>query len=209
MKRFARTGAKMALVTVAGAMALAACGGSSGSSSGGTGSGAPAGFAGIPAPKGSPTSGGTVALGMSAGATPTWIFPITPGANGSVYTANFFQELMWRPMWWTPVQDKLDVNYALSLAPKPVFSNGDKTVTIKMDTNYKWSNGAPVDANDVIFDIDLLKAAVAISASNVGAFSPGFFPQNVTSATAAGTSARLLRTLGGSVAFDTRTSTSG
>jgi peptide/nickel transport system substrate-binding protein len=186
MKRFARTSTKMALVTIAGAMALAACGGSSGSSNGSTGSGAPSGFAGIPAPTGSPTSGGTVAMGMSAGATPTWIFPITPGANGSVYTANFFQELMWRPMWWTPVSDKLDVNYALSLAPKPVFSNGDKTVTIKMNTNYKWSNGAPVDANDVIFDIDLLKAAVAINASNVGAFSPGFFPQNVASATATG-----------------------
>jgi len=182
MKRYARTGSKIAVLAAAGAMALAACGGSNGS----TGSAAPTGFTGIPAPSAHKVPGGTVAMGMSAGATPTWIFPITPGANGSVYTANFFQELMWRPLYWTPVGHQLNVNYKLSLAPKPVFSDGNKTVTINMDTNYKWSNGAPVDANDVIFDIDVMKAGVDINPSNVGAFSPGFFPQNVASATATG-----------------------
>ena len=53
-----------------------------------------------------------------------------------------------------------------------------------MKTNYKWSNGAPVDAQDLVFFIDLVKAAVKISPANYGNFSPGFFPQNVTSATA-------------------------
>lgn len=185
MSRLARTGTKLGALAVAGAMALAACGTSSGGGSGG-GSGAPQGFAGIPAPTGKVTAGGTVAMGMSAGATPTWILPITPSANGSVYTANFFQYLMWRPLWWTPVSDKLDVNYTQSLAPKPVFSNGNKTVTINMKTNWKWNDGQPVTANDVIFNVDIMKAAVAINPSNVGAFSPGYFPDNVTSMTAKG-----------------------
>ena len=184
MSRLARTGMKFGAVAIAGAMALAACGTSSGG--GGGGSAAPKGFAGIPAPSGTKVAGGTVAFGLPSGATPNWIFPITPGANSSVYTTFMFQYLMWRPLWWTPVSDKLDINYAVSLAPKPVFSNGDKTVTIKMKTNYKWSDGQPVTADDVIFDIDVMKAAVAINPANVGAFSAGFFPENVKTATATG-----------------------
>jgi len=182
MLRFARTGTIIAACAAVGALTLAGCGKSTSS----TGSAAPTGFGGIPKASTHKVTGGTVTMGMSAGATPTWIFPPTPGADGSVYTADFFQDLMFRPLYWTPFQDKLQVNYPLSLAAKPVFSNANKTVTINMDTNYKWANGAPVDANDVIFDIDIMKAAVDISPSNIGAFSPGFFPQNVVSAKATG-----------------------
>ena len=56
-----------------------------------------------------------------------------------------------------------------------------KTVTINMKRGYKWSDGKPVDANDVIFDIDLIKAAVKESAANELAYTPGLFPDNVTS----------------------------
>jgi len=123
---------------------------------------------------------------MAAGATPTYIFPVVPGADSSVYTSDFFQDLMWKPLWWTPSGHSLDVDYGLSLASKPTFSNDNKTVVINMKTNYKWSNGQPVDANDVIFFIDLVKAAVKISAANYGNYSPGYFPDNVTSAKATG-----------------------
>jgi peptide/nickel transport system substrate-binding protein len=180
---FARTATKMAVLTVVGVTALAACAKSSTSSQKQT---TVTGFAGIPLPAKTHQAGGTVTFGMPAGATPTWILPITPGANSSVYTANFFQNLMWLPMWQTPVQDKLDVNYQISLAAKPVFSNGGKTVTITMKPNFKWSNGAPVDAQDTIFFIDLVKAAVKESAANYGNFSAGFFPENVASAVATG-----------------------
>jgi peptide/nickel transport system substrate-binding protein len=180
---FARTATKMAVLTVVGVTALAACAKSSSTS---TKTNVVTGFAGIPSPAKSHVPGGTVTFGMAAGATPTYIFPITPGANSSVYTASFFQNLMWLPMWQTPVSDKLDVNYQTSLAAKPVFSNSNKTVTINMKTNYKWSNGAPVDAQDVVFMIDLVKAAVKISPADYGNYSAGFFPGNVASATATG-----------------------
>lgn len=178
---FARTATKMAVLTVVGVTALAACAKSSSTSQKST---TVTGFAGIPLPAKTHKAGGTVTFGMAAGATPTWIFPVIPGANSSVYTASFFQNLFWLPMWQTPVSDKLDVNYATSLAAKPVFSDNNKTVTINMKTNFKWSNGAPVDAQDAIFFIDLVRAAVKISAANYGNFSPGLFPQNVASATA-------------------------
>jgi peptide/nickel transport system substrate-binding protein len=182
MMRFARTGTKVVALAAVGVLALAAC-----SSSGKSTVGTPttvSGFQGIPAPSAKHVAGGTVTFGMAAGATPTYMFPITPGADSSVYTISYFQEQFWRPLYWSPVGHSLNINYAESLAKAPVWSNGDKTVTLNMDTNYTWSNGAPVDANDVIFYIDLLKAAVKLSAANSGNYTPGFFPDNVASATA-------------------------
>jgi len=181
MIRFARTGTKVAAIAAVGVTALAACSSSS-SPSGVVKAGS--GFAGIPAPAAKHVAGGTVTFGMAAGATPTYIFPIVPGADSSVYTISYFQQLFWRPLWWTPVGHSLNVNYPLSLAKAPVWSNGNTTVTISMDTNYKWSNGQPVDAQDVIFYIDLLKAAVKLSPANSGNYTPGYFPDNVKSAVA-------------------------
>ncbi|HET9895924.1 MAG TPA: ABC transporter substrate-binding protein [Streptosporangiaceae bacterium] len=178
---FARTATKMAVLTVVGVTALAACAKSSTTS---TKQSSVSSYKGIPLPAKTHKAGGTVTFGMAAGATPTWILPITPGANSSVYTASYFQNLFWKPLWWTPSGDTLSVDYGLSLAGKPVFSNSNKTVTIHMKTNYKWSNGKPVDAQDLVFMIDLVNAAVKISPANYGNFSPGFFPQNVVSAKA-------------------------
>jgi len=180
---FARTATKVAALAVVGVTALAACAKSSTST---THQSSKSGFTGIPAPATKHVAGGTVTFGMAAGATPTYIFPVIPGADSSVYTASFFQELFWKPLWWTPTGHALDVDYGLSLASKPTFSNANKTVVINMKTNYKWSNGQPVDANDVIFFIDLVKAAVKISPANYGNYSPGYFPDNVASAKATG-----------------------
>ena len=46
-----------------------------------------------------------------------------------------------------------DINTGLSLAQLPVYTNGGKTVTIKMK-GYKWSNGETVSAQDVVFWIE-------------------------------------------------------
>ena len=78
------------------------------------------------------------------------------------------------------------VNYSLSVANKPVFSDGDKTVTITLKHNYKWNDGKPVTAQDVLFDVALIKAAVAESAANWGSFTPGYFPQSLASISATG-----------------------
>ena len=78
------------------------------------------------------------------------------------------------------------INYGLSLAAKPVFSDGDKTVTIQLKKGYKWSNGDPVDAQDLLFDVALIKAGVAESAANWASFTPGYFPQSLASIGATG-----------------------
>jgi peptide/nickel transport system substrate-binding protein len=177
--RLARTSAALAVLALVGGTALAACGTSKSS-----GVAAAKGYGSIPAPSSKKAAGGTVTFGMAAGATPTYIFPITPGADLSVYTASFFEALMYRPLWWTPVGHELAINYPLSLAGPPVYSNGNKTITINLNHDYKWSNGESVDAQDVVFFTKLLEAAVTLSPANFGDYTPGLFPSNVSSITA-------------------------
>jgi peptide/nickel transport system substrate-binding protein len=177
--KLARTGVWIAALALAGATALTAC-----SSATFTGQAAAKGYGDIPAPAANKVSGGTVTFGMTAGATPTYILPITPTADDSVYTQGLFQQLMYRPLWWTPDGNTLTVDYGESIGDKPVFSNGDKTITINLNHNYKWSNGEPVDADDVIFFTKLLEGAVTLSPANFGNYTPGLFPSNVASITA-------------------------
>src|SRR5258708_21585080 len=125
--KIARQATQLAALAAVGAMALAACGsGGGGGSSNITPSGA---FGAVPAQSGT-AHAGTLSIAEPPGATPTWIFPITPGANSSVYTAYSFQYQMWRPLSWFPNGSQVKENKPLSLANDPVWSNGNKTVSI-------------------------------------------------------------------------------
>ena len=129
-------------------------------------------------------NGGSITYGQLNGNTPNYIFPITPSGNAS--TINYqWQQVMWLPLYNNfPYGGSPGVNYSVSLAKKPVFSDGDKTVTFTMKQGYKWNDGKPVDAQDLLFEIALVKAAVAESAANWGSFTPGYFPQSLASVSA-------------------------
>src|SRR5216683_2318330 len=168
---------KMAACAVVGVTALAACSKSSNNNVAPTIKGA---FGSVPAQTGTPHAG-TITVAQQPGATPTWIFPVTPGANGSVYTAYSFQYQMWRPTNFFPSGSKQIENKALSLAADPVWSNGDKTVTVKYK-NWKWSDGQPVTSKDAEFFIDLTRAAVKISAADYSQYTKGVgIPDQVVS----------------------------
>jgi peptide/nickel transport system substrate-binding protein len=174
----------IAVLLVMAALAVAACGssGSGGASEQALASGH---LYGAVPPVGSPKKGGVISFGQLTGSTPTYIMPIVPGANASAYT-NELTSNLYVPLYNGPDGATPEIDYSVSVANKPSFSDGDKTVTIPLKTTYKWSNGAPVDANDVIFAIDLLKAAVKESAANWGQYTPGEFPSSVVSATTKG-----------------------
>ncbi len=139
-------------------------------------------FGSIPAQHGSPKKGGIVTIAEPPSAGPTYIFPITPGSNLSVYDVDQFQFYMWRPLWWAPKGAEPAIDYTDSISPKaPAYSNDNKTVTITLRPNWKWSDGTPVTSTDLAFYIDLLKAAVAISPANDGDYTPGLFPDNLVS----------------------------
>jgi len=152
----------------AAALILAACGSSSTTPTSSTSTTTPV----------HPTMGGTAYWAMPPATTPTWMFPFASLAYFSVANLTEFQYLMYRPLYWfgqitTPAPT---VDYQLSLADAPVWSNGDKTVTITMK-GWKYSNGQTVDAQSVIFWLNMQKAEKLEWAG----YAPGLFPDNVAS----------------------------
>jgi peptide/nickel transport system substrate-binding protein len=133
---------------------------------------------------GTPTKGGTATISLSApGVTLSWIFPFYSITNASVYNSEQFQWLMYRPlyMFGNNTNDNVAINYPLSPAKQPVYSNGGKTVVVNMK-GWKWSDGTTVDAKSVIFYMNMVEAEKA----NWYATTPGLLPDNVTSYKATG-----------------------
>jgi peptide/nickel transport system substrate-binding protein len=182
--RLRSSGRPLAVLAVAvTTVALAACGSSSGGS-GTTQNKTSASLGtvlyGTLPPTGTPVSGGVVTQGQLTGQTPTYIFPIVPGADTSTGTISFLSEL-YMPLYGGPSGAEPKVDYGLSAANPPQFTDGNRTVTIPIKPGLKWENGAPIQANDVVFWFDLLKAAIKESAANWGQYTPGLMPDNVAS----------------------------
>ncbi|MEU1393021.1 MULTISPECIES: ABC transporter substrate-binding protein [unclassified Nonomuraea] len=140
-----------------------------------------AGYAGQPAQSGKPKDGGTVTVALTPGLSPNYIYPYPPAAaNGTVIARG----LMWRSLYRPSGEGDQVADAELSLAEPPAYSPDRKTVTIKMK-DYKWSDGNPVTAGDVVFSLTLLKAALAESPANWSFYTPGQFPDGVTAKAAA------------------------
>jgi len=136
------------LIVVVGAAALAlvaaGCGGSS--SSGNTAS------------SGTKVKGGTAVYALPPSTTPNYIFPYSSSADFSVSNIAYLQDLLYRPLYWFGQGNTPDFNSSLSLADAPTFSG--TTVTVKLKP-YKWSNGTPVTASDVMFWLNMETAEPA------------------------------------------------
>lgn len=175
-----RTRRALLAVALAAILPLTACGG------GGSTDQKPGGrtFGTLPAQAGTAKDGGAIDIAQQPGVGPFYMLPIVPGAFNSTYVEYEFQRLMYRPLYWYPKGGSPQVDEGLSLAALPGFSHGNKTVTIKMRQGYTWSDGTPVDADDVVFFIDLVKAGLKKSPANWSQYTPGQFPDNVASAKA-------------------------
>jgi peptide/nickel transport system substrate-binding protein len=170
---------QMAVLAVAGATVLAACGSSK---SNPTTNGPLGAFGKVPPASGTPHAG-TITVAEPPGATPTWEFPVTPGANSSVYTAFSFQYEQWRPLLWI-VNGVHPVEYKpMSMANDPVYTNSNKTVTITLK-GWTWSDGQPITSKDALFWIDEARAAIKESPANWGNYTPKYgLPDQLVSAT--------------------------
>jgi peptide/nickel transport system substrate-binding protein len=162
---------KLRLAVVAGAGVAAMIASGCASSAGGSSAG------------GTPVKGGTATVALPASTTYNWIFPFYDIANSSAYDDEQFQWLMYRPlyMFGDDTTTGVSVNYPLSPAEAPVYSADGKTVTVTMK-GWKWSNGETVDANDVVFFLNMAQAEKSVWY----AYAPGLLPDNVVSYTASG-----------------------
>jgi len=164
---------KLRLAAVAGVVAvgLIAAGCSSGGSTSSSGS------------SGQAVTGGTATVALPAGVTYNYIFPFYPVTYASVYNLQF-QYLLVRPLYifGNNTSTSVGINYPLSVADAPTYSNGGKTVVVDMK-GWKFSNGETVDANSLIFFLNMAEAEKA----NWYGYAPGLLPDNLVSYKATGT----------------------
>ncbi len=134
----------------------------------------------LPRASSSVTNGGVATFAEQPGTTLNWILPLIPD-NYALTNISQFEDIMWRPLYWLGTNTGAALwNSSLSLAYPPVFSDGDKVVTMKLKP-YEWSNGKPVTSRDVEFWILLMKAAIKINPGYWGGYVKGYFPDNVVS----------------------------
>jgi peptide/nickel transport system substrate-binding protein len=170
---------RLARIAVAGAAGLLAVAVAACSSSSTTGGGASATSS---SPTGAAVAGGTATVGLPAGVTPNYIWPYIPLADANEYNTEQFQQLMYRPLYMFGNNGQsVDVNYPISPANAPVYTDGGKTVTITMK-GWKWSDGESVDASDVMFWLNMMAA----EPENYYGFVPGLLPDNLASYSATG-----------------------
>jgi peptide/nickel transport system substrate-binding protein len=165
-RRRTRRGFALGCVAAAGALVVAAC--SSGSSAGNSNNSAASSL---------PTNGNTATWAEQPGFLPNFIFPFTTPAAYGTWNLDDMQELMYRPLYWFGGSSSAptSVNLSVSLAAVPVWTSSTSfTITLKP---YKWNNGETVDADDVIFWMNMYRA----EKDNFGGYVPGYIPDNITS----------------------------
>jgi peptide/nickel transport system substrate-binding protein len=178
------------VLAIAAVTALASCGG--GGVKGGTAAPTPkpslgGAFGSIPQPAGGTQHAGTITWAEPPSAAPTWILPVTTAAAQSVNDTTQFGYLMWRPLYWYSNGVAATETPAMSLATAPQWSNNDTTVSFSIKPQYKWSDGQPVTAQDFLFTLDVIKAAVKADPGNWGNYSQGQgIPDQISSAVATG-----------------------
>src|SRR5271165_688794 len=131
----------------------------------------------------SSVKGATATVANLNGAGANMIFPFATTQFYSVTNYSDFMTQFTLPLYQFGGNSNtsISVNYPLSPAAAPIYSNGGKTVVINLK-GWKWSNGETVDAKDLVFFLNLLEAEKA----NYAGYTPGLLPDNMASYSATG-----------------------
>ena len=129
---------------------------------------------------GTPLAGGTASYSLTVNDQYTWMLPLENEANTESYDGNVEGD-MWPWLYFVGNGANTGINYALSVANPPVYSDNDTAVTITLKHDYTWSDGQPVTSSDVQFFFELEKAADTEGKN--GQYVPGELPDNITSVT--------------------------
>jgi peptide/nickel transport system substrate-binding protein len=129
---------------------------------------------------GAPLHGGTASYALGEGTEFSWMLPLQNEANYEPEEGNVESD-MWRPLFFAGGPGQTGIDYKLSIANPPVYSRDDRSVTITLKKNYKWSDGKPVTTADVRFFFELEAAGVKLS--DYAAYVPGTMPDDIKSIT--------------------------
>jgi peptide/nickel transport system substrate-binding protein len=128
-----------------------------------------------------PVNGGTVTYALPANVTPTYMFPFSPPGAFTIVNTATLQFLMYRPLYWWGAKGKPYLNQPLSLAYPPTYKG--QVVTIKLKPGWKWSNGDPVTAKNIMFWMNMMQAVP----TDYGGYVPGGIPDDITNVHTVGT----------------------
>lgn len=117
---------------------------------------------------------GTITFPDGIKGTPNYIFPFAQ--QQQAINVVYFQPLMWRPLYYTGDNGDPTVNLAKSLASAPKWSDDNRTATLTLK-RYKWSDGTSLTPANVAFWMGL----EATEKAKFYGYTPGFFPDNVSS----------------------------
>ncbi len=145
---------------------------------------------------------GVITFAEPASSTPSYIFPMESGAFFTNQNLYQFSNQLYLPLYSFGDQGQPVVNQRLSIAYPPRFASGNTVVNITLKP-WRWSDGRPITARDVVFWINLLAAATdpnspPVGSSNApgpgwGASVPGGFPSNLVGYQATGEYSLTLR----------------
>jgi peptide/nickel transport system substrate-binding protein len=108
----------------------------------------------------------------------TWILPLENENNYEPWDWSVANG-SWFPLYFVGKGTKTGVDYTVSIGKPPVYSDGDTTVTITLNTDYTWSDGQPVTSTDLKFFFELDEAGK----HTLGDYLPGELPDDITSIT--------------------------
>ncbi|HEY5302825.1 MAG TPA: ABC transporter substrate-binding protein [Acidimicrobiales bacterium] len=131
---------------------------------------------------GAATPKGTLTLAEGPGAQPDYIFPFMSCTYFSVANINAFQFEMYRPLYWFGYGANATYTPSLSVASTPVFSGGNKTITINMK-GWKFADGQTINAESVMFFLNMYHA----EKTNYCGYNAGYgIPDQMSSASGSG-----------------------
>lgn len=110
---------------------------------------------------GTPQSGGTLVMALPPATNINWYFPLMNGLDDSLYNA-WVQSMMYKPL--ITLNGNGSINYSRSIASKITPNAAGTSFTVTMNPKYKWSNGHPVTAQDVLFTWKIIQGASASNA---------------------------------------------
>ena len=121
-----------------------------------------------------PRQGGSATWALTPGFPPTVVLPFTPASEFGQRNLFEFQILMYRPLYWCGCDGQPEVDYRLSIADPPEWSDDGRTATVTIKP-WKWSNGTAINADNVMLWMHLFEA----NKERHGGYVPGFFPDNL------------------------------
>jgi len=105
-----------------------------------------------------PAHANVLNIALGAGVSPSWWYPIwsTTQCGGTLFGMDY-QDLLW-------INSNGSINWSQSVAKSITVNKADNVFDVNINPEWKWSNGTPVTAQDVVFQFDVMKASAAPNA---------------------------------------------